>query len=84
MSFFAAGSGRSMSRLLMAFFVGCVGISLVLVAWKSGAISAPWAAVATGVTTSLAGVWGVGKWRSKVGVAAPSASGASGTDGGNQ
>lgn len=59
-----SGSGKSMSRLLAAFFVGCIGISLVVVAWQSKVISGPWATAAVGVTASILSVWGLSKVRS--------------------
>jgi len=63
MSFFQAGSGRSMARLLMLILVVSVCIGLVVSAVKTGNISGPWSIAATGLASTLAGVWGIGKWK---------------------
>lgn len=65
MSFFQAGSGKSMARLLMFILVLAVSASLLVVALKKGEINGPWSIVATGLATTLAGVWGVGKFTGK-------------------
>ena len=60
-----AGSGKSMSRALGALFAASICFSLVWVAVRQNAISAPWATVATGVGATIFGVWGLGKVRRK-------------------
>ena len=59
---FGAGNGVSLSRRLMTVLVLAVAFSLVYDAIKHG-ISPSWAAVATGIGSTLAGIWGVSKWR---------------------
>lgn len=57
---FQAGNGVSLSRRLLALLVVVVSCVLAYDGIKRG-ISAPWAATATGLATTLAGIWGVSK-----------------------
>lgn len=59
---FQAGNGVSLSRRLMALIVVVVSCVLAYDGIKRG-VSAPWAATATGLATTLAGIWGVSKVR---------------------
>lgn len=54
-----------MARLLMFILVLAVSASLLAVALKTGQINGPWSIVATGLATTLAGVWGVGKFTNR-------------------
>lgn len=56
------GTDVSLSRHLMALLVLVVCAGLLVEA-KTRGIGAAWATVATGLATTLAGLWGVGKWR---------------------
>jgi hypothetical protein len=57
---FQAGNGVSLSRRLLALIVVVVSCVLAYDGIKRG-ISAPWAATATGLATTLAGIWGISK-----------------------
>lgn len=59
MRFLKSGSGHSMARLLMAFMVGSVCYAVVF----GRDISTPVASVLTAFGASMAGVWGISKWR---------------------
>lgn len=54
-----------MARLLMFILVLAVSASLLAVALRKGEINGPWSLVATGLATTLASVWGVGKFTGK-------------------
>jgi hypothetical protein len=89
--FLAAGSGRSMARLLMAVLVVSFSLTMVFMAFRHGVFNAAEAAALGTLSTGLMAVWGVGKWKaSTAGAAAPTAPGAQGVpmpepgpDGGN-
>lgn len=60
MSLLRAGSGNSMSRALMAVLV--VGVTWAVVDRKRE-WTIPMATAVASLGTTLAGVWGIGKWR---------------------
>lgn len=57
---FGSNNGTSLSRRLMALLIVACAATLVYDGFKRG-VSAPWAATATGLATTLAGIWGVSK-----------------------
>lgn len=59
---FGSNNGTSLSRRLMALLIVACAVTLVYDGFKRG-LSAPWAATATGLATTLAGIWGVSKLR---------------------
>lgn len=61
-SAFGSNNGTSLSRRLMALLIVACAVTLVYDGFKRG-LSAPWAATATGLATTLAGIWGVSKLR---------------------
>ena len=57
-----ANSGTSMSRTLMAVLVLTTCTCLVIAVWRYG-FGIPMATAICGLGTTLAGVWGIGKWK---------------------
>lgn len=57
---FQSGNGVSLSRRLMALLVLVVAFTLAVDGYRRG-ITTAWSVAATGLGTTLAGIWGVSK-----------------------
>lgn len=59
---FAAGNSVSLSRRLMALLIVTSSVTLMVDGIKRG-ISPQWAVAATGLATTLATIWSIGKFK---------------------